>query len=103
MVGMGRRKAPVRIAHLLCELYAKLEAIGMVEGNSAPLRISQETIGDSLGLSSVHVNRALMTLRSKNLFTFDRRTLTVHKWDALAKLAEFDPAYLHLTPQAEAA
>jgi CRP-like cAMP-binding protein len=63
MVGMGRRKAPVRIAHLLCELYAKLEAIGMVEGNSAPLRITQETIADSLGLSSVHVNRALMTLR----------------------------------------
>jgi CRP-like cAMP-binding protein len=100
MVGMGRRRAPSRIAHLLCELYVKLEAIGMVEGNSVQLPITQETIADSLGLSPVHVNRALMALRSKGLFTFERRTLTVHKWDALAKVAEFDPAYLHLEPLA---
>jgi CRP-like cAMP-binding protein len=103
MVGMGRRKAPARVAHLLCELYVKLEAIGMVEGNSVPLRLTQETIGDALGLSSVHVNRAMMALRAKNLFTFDGRTLTVHNWNALAKLAEFDPVYLHLEPQTRAA
>jgi CRP-like cAMP-binding protein len=102
MVGMGRRRAPVRIAHLLCELYVKLEAIGMVEGNSVPLPITQETVSDSLGLSPVHVNRALMALRAKHLFTFERRTLTVLNWNALAKLAEFDPAYLHLEPQARA-
>ena len=103
MVGMGRRKAPVRIAHLLCEMFVKLEAIGMVEGNSVPLRLTQETIGDSLGLSAVHVNRALMNLRSKDLFTFDGRTLTVHKWDAFAKLAEFDRSYLHLETRKRAA
>ncbi len=103
MVGMGRRHAPVRIAHLLCELYVKIDAIGQAEGNTVPLRLTQETIGDALGLSAVHVNRALMELRSKSLFTFDGRTLTIHKWDALAKFAEFDPAYLHLEPRARAA
>ena len=103
MVGMGRRKAPVRIAHLLCELFAKLEAIGLREGDTVPLRITQETIGDSLGLSSVHVNRAMMELRATNLFTFDGRTLTVPRWDAFAALAEFDPEYLHLQPRARAA
>ncbi len=103
MVGMGRRKAPSRIAHLLCELYVKLESVGLANGHTAPLRISQETLGDALGLSSVHVNRALMALRSKNLFTFDGRTLTIHKWDRLAEIGEFDPAYLHLEPLARAA
>ena len=101
MVGMGRRNAPVRIAHLLCEMYAKLNAVGLADGNSVPLRLTQETIGDALGLSSVHVNRALMALRAKNLFTFDGRTLAVHDWDGLVRAGEFDPAYLHLEPHAE--
>jgi CRP-like cAMP-binding protein len=103
MVGMGRRRAPVRIAHLLCELYVKFDALGMVEGNSVPLPITQETIADSLGLSPVHVNRALKVLRAKNLFTFERRTLTIQKWKELARFAEFDPAYLHLQPTKRAA
>jgi hypothetical protein len=51
----------------------------------------------------VHVNRALMALRAKNLFTFDGRTLTIHNWDGLVKVGEFDPAYLHLEPLAAAA
>ena len=102
MVGMGRRKAPTRIAHLLCEMYAKLESIGLADGNSVPLRLTQETIGDALGLSAVHVNRALMVLRSNGLFAFDGRTLTIHDWDGLTRAAEFDPAYLHLEPNATA-
>ena len=100
---MGRRKAPIRIAHLLCELFVKLEAIGLREGNTVPLRLTQETMGDALGLSSVHVNRALMDIRADDLFTFDGRTLVVHNWDAFAELGEVDPAYLHLEPQKRAA
>jgi hypothetical protein len=43
-----------------------------------------------------------MALRSKNLFTFDGRTLTIHNWDRLARVGEFDPGYLHLEPDARA-
>lgn len=103
MVGMGRRRAPARIAHLLCELFLRLESVGMRDGNSVPIRLTQETIGDALGLSSIHVNRALMALRKMRLFTFDGRTLTIHNWKALAKVAEFEPAYLHLKPLTKAA
>jgi CRP-like cAMP-binding protein len=99
MVGLGRRRAPVRIAHLLCEMYTKLDSVGLADKKSVPLRLTQETMGDALGLSAVHVNRALMALRSKRLFTFDGRTLTIHDWEGLAKVGEFDPAYLHLDGQ----
>jgi CRP-like cAMP-binding protein len=81
-------------------MYAKLESVGLADENSVPLRLTQETIGDALGLSAVHVNRALMALRARDLFTFDGRTLTIHDWDALTRVAEFDPAYLHLEPNA---
>ncbi|MBM0207154.1 Crp/Fnr family transcriptional regulator [Micromonospora sp. STR1s_5] len=96
MVGMGRRKAPCRIAHFLCEMYVRLDSIGMAHNWTVPLPITQEELGDSLGLSSVHTNRALQELRSDNLFTFDRGRLTVLDWDRLVAVGEFEDTYLHL-------
>src|SRR5947209_10460174 len=34
MVGMGRKQAPERIAHLMCELFVKLRAVGLTTGLS---------------------------------------------------------------------
>jgi CRP-like cAMP-binding protein len=34
MLGMGRKDAPQRIAHLFCELFTKLQAVGLTRGNS---------------------------------------------------------------------
>ncbi|MBM0204681.1 Crp/Fnr family transcriptional regulator [Micromonospora sp. STR1s_5] len=96
MVGMGRRKAPCRIAHFLCEMYVRLDSIGMADNWTVQLPITQEELGDSLGLSSVHTNRALQELRSDNLFTFDRGRLTVLDWDRLVAVGEFEDTYLHL-------
>jgi CRP-like cAMP-binding protein len=95
MVGMGRRKAPSRIAHLLCEMYVRLDGVGLAQDGTVPLRITQEELGDALGLSAVHTNRALQYLRSEKLITFDGRKLVIHDWDGLAEEGEFDPTYLH--------
>ncbi len=97
MVGMGRRKAPSRIAHLFCEMYFRLDGIGFAKDGTVPLRITQDEIGDALGLSAVHTNRALQYLRSKGYLTFDGRKLTIHDWDGLATEGEFEPTYLHQT------
>jgi CRP-like cAMP-binding protein len=100
MVGMGRRKAPSRIAHFFCEMYARLDSIGMAENWTVPLPITQEELGDALGLSAVHTNRALQDLRGQDLITFERGKLTVDNWKGLVRVGEFDPAYLHLAPKA---
>ncbi len=97
MVGMGRRKAPSRIAHLLCEMYVRLDGIGLAQDATVPLRVTQDEIGDALGLSAVHTNRALQYLRSEDYITFDGRNLTIHDWDGLAQEGEFDATYLHQT------
>jgi CRP-like cAMP-binding protein len=57
MVGMGQRSGIARIAHLLCEMIVRLKAIGLMEGLSIRLSITQEQIGDAIGLSPVHVSR----------------------------------------------
>ena len=86
----------------MCEMYARLDSIGMAENWTVPLPITQEELGDALGLSSVHTNRALQELRGNNLITFDRGKLTVLDWERLKEVGEFDPTYLHLGQKAKA-
>jgi CRP-like cAMP-binding protein len=103
MVGMGRRDAPSRIAHLLCELFVKLRAVGLTKDHSCHFPITQSVLGDALGLSTVHVNRSLMELRGKGLITLEKQVLTFLKWDELREEGGFDALYLHLDTVAEAA
>jgi CRP-like cAMP-binding protein len=96
MVGMGRRTAYARIAHLFCETYARLKALGLVEGARCRFPITQTHLSDSLGLSVVHTNRVLQALRRDGLLSFRGGELIVHDWPGLQAAGEFDPAYLHL-------
>lgn len=99
MVGMGRRTAYARIAHLFCEMFARLRAIGLVEGNRCRFPITQTHLSDSLGLSVVHTNRVLQALRRDGLLAFRGGELIVHDWPGLQAAGEFDPSYLHLRGQ----
>jgi CRP-like cAMP-binding protein len=93
---VGRRSAQERLAHLLCELLMRLTAVGQADGYGYDLPLTQEHLADALGLTSVHVNRTLQALRSKDLVTVQHRHVTIHDWDALCKLCGFDGNYLHL-------
>jgi CRP-like cAMP-binding protein len=63
MTGLGRLSAPERIAHLFCELFLRLQAVGLTQDHSFDLPITQAELADAFGLSSVHVNRTLQELR----------------------------------------
>lgn len=96
MLGLGRREAYARIAHLLCELFVRLEAVGLARAGAFDLPITQAELGDALGLSTVHVNRTLQELRRDGLIATRGATVAVRDWDRLKAAGEFDPAYLHL-------
>ncbi|HEY7384918.1 MAG TPA: Crp/Fnr family transcriptional regulator [Beijerinckiaceae bacterium] len=96
MVGIGRRSAVTRIAHLLCEVYLRLRAVGLTNGQECEFPITQTEIGDALGLSTVHVNRSLQELRASGLIELRRGALGILDWQALCKAGEFDQVYLHL-------
>lgn len=103
MVGIGRRDARTRVCHLLCELMVLLGAVGLAEGRTCQLPMTQTDIGDAIGLSTVHVNRTLQEIRKAELVTLTRGTLKVLDWEGLKAAGEFDPTYLHLEkPQAAA-
>jgi len=96
IVALGQRSALSHLAHLLCEVFTRLRAVGLTEASSCNLPFTQAELGDALGLSTVHVNRTLQALRGEGLITLERGRLTILDWKGLAQAAQFDPAYLHL-------
>ena len=99
IISVGRRPALSRLAHLLCELQLRLELVGLAEGGSFALPVTQLDLGDATGLTSVHVNRMLKQLRDDRLVTFRGGQVTIHDLARLKQVAEFDPTYLYLDRQ----
>ncbi|MDF2975185.1 MAG: Crp/Fnr family transcriptional regulator, partial [Microvirga sp.] len=100
VTNMGRREAYGRIAHLLCELFVRLRAVGLTNGDSYPLPITQAELADATGLSTVHVNRTMQELRGDGLIKTNKASVIVKDWDGLREAGEFDPTFLHLRKQA---
>lgn len=97
IAGLGRRTAVARLAHLLCELYLRLEIVHRAGRGRMELPLSQAVLADVLGLSEVHVNRSIAQLRSAELVKWTGRAIEICDWDDLVRQAEFDPTYLRLT------
>lgn len=93
---LARRDAQGRLAHLLCEMGMRIEYAGQGERTEFVLELTQTQIGDALGLTPVHVNRTLKTLRSSGAVQMDGRIYRIPDWDRLAALAEFDADYLQI-------
>lgn len=93
---IARRSAQGRLAHLLCELLLRLQVVGKATGNSYDFPMTQEHLADALGLTPVHINRTLQSLRSTGAITLQNRRVTICNWEALRGLCNFNPRYLHL-------
>ncbi len=74
----GRMLAHERMAHLALDLHRRHEHAGLSAAQDFPMPLTQEMLGDVLGLSTVHVNRTLQQLRRDGLL----KTLT-GQWQIL--------------------
>ncbi|BBC72822.1 cyclic nucleotide-binding protein [Altererythrobacter sp. B11] len=63
IVRLGRLSARERLSDLLLELHDRLEPCGLARDGRFPLPLTQETMADALGLTTVHFNRMLQTVR----------------------------------------
>ena len=100
ITNIGRLSARARLAHLLCELMTRLDAVGLADGFRYRLPLTQAEIGDALGLSVVHVNRLLQDMKAEGHIVIEKKTVTIQNWDTFRAIAQFDPDYLHLKPRA---
>ena len=96
IVNVGARSAIERIAHLLCEIFLRLESIGLTDGYSCEFPLTQSDIADATGLTPIHVNRTMQQMRREGLVSLSRRRLTIPDMQALKGRGLFNPDYLHL-------
>ncbi|MBZ9894277.1 MULTISPECIES: Crp/Fnr family transcriptional regulator [unclassified Mesorhizobium] len=93
---LGRRSAEAHLAHIICEMFLRMEVVGLTREWSFEFPVTQSMLADTVGLSVVHLNRTLMALRRAGLITWQRKVVTITNWDRLARAAEFDATYLNL-------
>ena len=94
VVSVGRKDALSRMAHLLCEFACRSTGLATPGTVHFGFPVTQVDLGDMLGLSPVHVNRTLKSLRLANLVTLDRGQVHILDWQKLARVADFDSRYL---------
>lgn len=96
LVAMGRRSGLGHLAHLLCELYLRLQAAGQAGELRFELPLTQATLADALGLSTVHVSRLATELRGEGVISWSGGLVEILDWHRLVEIAEFDATYLRL-------
>ena len=94
LIDVGRRSALERVAHFLLELLVRLQLVGLADERSYRLPLTQELIGDALGLSVPHVNRTLRQLRDDSLVSIEEHRVVIRDIEALSRLADFETTYL---------
>jgi CRP-like cAMP-binding protein len=85
---LGCRRAEERIARLILQLRARLEARGQTSGLSFDMPLRQQHIADVTGMTVIHVGRVLGTLRSDGIVQISGGTLTITDIAALQRLSD---------------
>jgi CRP-like cAMP-binding protein len=98
MIRLSARDARQRMSHWLCEIAVRLDVVHQkTAAGGYIMPLTQSQIGELLGLSAVHVNRTLQTLRRENLVKFSNGVLTILDRAGLETVAGFQPGYLNPT------
>lgn len=93
---MGRREARVRLAHLFCEVGLRMELAKRGTRTRFRFDVTQYQMAEMAGLTSIHINRTLQSMRADGIVKFDRGAVEIPDWQKLVDTAEFDPAYLQI-------
>jgi CRP-like cAMP-binding protein len=95
-LNVGQRSAYERLAHLLVEIYLRLNAVGLATDGRCDFPLTQTDLADATGLTAVHVNRTLQELRRAGLIELERKQLHILDLPRMMDTAMFNANYLHL-------
>ncbi|WP_234450879.1 Crp/Fnr family transcriptional regulator [Paracoccus sp. MC1862] len=96
LVAANALRSSAHLAHLLCEIYTRLAAVGAARNHRMTLPLLQRELASILGYSSIHINRAVRDLRDRKLLRWSGTEVELLDWPELVRLARFDPGYLDL-------
>jgi CRP-like cAMP-binding protein len=87
IVSLGRKTAIERLSHMFCDVFERMRNCGMVHGDQCAMPLTQMDIADLTGLTSVHVNRTLKTMRARGLIELHSKWLRIPDLQALRQSA----------------
>jgi len=89
LVALGRTSAKARVAAILLEIRDSRRAADGAPEASFVLGLTQEEMGDAVGLTAVHVNRMLRQLDDERLIARENGRVTLLNEAALARIANY--------------
>ena len=90
LIGIARRSALQRVARLLLDLFVRVHGHPPHAGAEMDLPLTQEQLGDALGITTIHVNRMLGQMRRGGAAVVRRRKLRVMSPERLLEMADTD-------------
>lgn len=95
LLRVGQSNAEARIAYAICELCLRAFKLGLVDDEGFHLPLTQQVLGDFVGLSSVHVSRTFRRFERHGVLSYgDHMDIIIHDVDRLAEIAQIDPEAL---------
>ncbi len=89
LTSVGRTDGFTRIATLLLDIRARLRVVDGLNGSSFELPLTQQDLGDAVGLTKTHVSRSLKALTETGLVERTGRIIRINDVDRLAAMVDF--------------
>jgi len=93
---ISRMNSYERIAHFILEIRSRLKITRPQMANSFELPLTQELIGDAVGLTNVHVSKSLTKLQDMGLLRRIGRTVELLDEAAIRNLVDFRDRYFKI-------
>lgn len=88
-------KAENRVAYLLLEIFARYNFNQTIDDNVFSFPITQETMGELLGITNVHVSRCMTALEQKKMIRKSRSSIKILQPELMAEQTGFDQALIY--------
>lgn len=95
IVKLEQLTAVRRVAHVFCELWHRLDLVGLGRQDGLRTPLIQADLADMCGTTAIHMNRSLRFLKKEGLAEFRRGTVYIGDRGRLEQFAGYDPAYLY--------
>jgi CRP-like cAMP-binding protein len=96
IVMLARHDPRYQLAHILCELYLRLQAVDLIDESAFRCGIAEGQFCDMLGGSTADIGPIFEELQASGLVTWADEMVVIEDWQRLSERAEFDPTYLNL-------
>lgn len=88
-------KAEERLGHIMCELWHRLNFVGLADSHGYNMPLLQTHLANACGTTAVHINRVIKSVRQRGLLELNRGRVTLPDRPELERFSRFTPDYLY--------